>query len=124
MNACFYLLQDGVHIGEVWSGNGAAAVSKKTKKRLAIIGARVMLKMIFVDNFVHGDMHPGNVLVRFGSEQNVEETEYQESEENDGKTSFLERLALWTLSKVKKMQDTRFEPLLVLPSPPPLSLKT
>lgn len=33
-------------------------------KKIALIGARALLKMIFVDNFVHGDLHPGNILVR------------------------------------------------------------
>src|SRR4029078_6839882 len=32
-------------------------------KRLAQIGFRVMLKMVFEDGFVHADLHPGNILV-------------------------------------------------------------
>ena len=32
-------------------------------KRLAQIGFRVLLKMIFEDGFVHADLHPGNILV-------------------------------------------------------------
>ena len=32
-------------------------------KRLAQIGFRVMLKMIFEDGFVHADLHPGNILI-------------------------------------------------------------
>ncbi len=31
--------------------------------RLARIGFRTLLKMIFVDGFVHADLHPGNILV-------------------------------------------------------------
>ncbi|KAM3722640.1 putative aarF domain-containing protein kinase [Dirofilaria immitis] len=34
------------------------------RKKVALIGARALLKMIFVDNFVHGDLHPGNILLR------------------------------------------------------------
>ncbi|CAG9539561.1 unnamed protein product [Cercopithifilaria johnstoni] len=34
------------------------------KKKVALIGVRALLKMIFVDNFVHGDLHPGNILLR------------------------------------------------------------
>ena len=34
------------------------------RRRVALIGARTILKMIFADNFVHGDLHPGNILVR------------------------------------------------------------
>jgi ubiquinone biosynthesis protein len=32
-------------------------------KRLAEIGFRVLLKMVFEDGFVHADLHPGNILV-------------------------------------------------------------
>ena len=32
-------------------------------KRLAAIGFRVLLKMIFIDGFVHADLHPGNLFV-------------------------------------------------------------
>jgi ubiquinone biosynthesis protein len=32
-------------------------------KRLAKIGFRVMLKMVFEDGFVHADLHPGNILI-------------------------------------------------------------
>lgn len=32
--------------------------------RLAEIGVDALLKMIFVDNLVHGDMHPGNMLIQ------------------------------------------------------------
>jgi predicted unusual protein kinase regulating ubiquinone biosynthesis (AarF/ABC1/UbiB family) len=33
------------------------------RKKLARIGFRVMLKMVFEDGFVHADLHPGNILV-------------------------------------------------------------
>ena len=32
-------------------------------KRLAQIGFRVMLKMVFEDGFVHADLHPGNIFI-------------------------------------------------------------
>ncbi|XP_072040037.1 uncharacterized aarF domain-containing protein kinase 2-like isoform X2 [Amphiura filiformis] len=34
------------------------------KERLAEIGINTLLKMVFVDNFVHADLHPGNILVQ------------------------------------------------------------
>ncbi|KAM4092637.1 hypothetical protein ACB094_06G055100 [Castanea mollissima] len=34
------------------------------KSALAHIGTHTLLKMLLVDNFVHADMHPGNILVR------------------------------------------------------------
>lgn len=38
--------------------------SEELKKRLAEIGVDALLKMVFVDNLVHGDLHPGNMLVQ------------------------------------------------------------
>jgi aarF domain-containing kinase len=37
----------------------------KLKMKLSDLGTRAVLKMIFFDNFVHGDLHPGNMLVQF-----------------------------------------------------------
>ncbi|KAK1267721.1 hypothetical protein QJS04_geneDACA009037 [Acorus gramineus] len=34
------------------------------KSSLAHIGSHALLKMLLVDNFIHADMHPGNILVR------------------------------------------------------------
>lgn len=36
---------------------------EKKAKRLAAIGFRVMLKMVFEDGFVHADLHPGNIFI-------------------------------------------------------------
>lgn len=36
----------------------------RIKSALAHIGTNALLKMLLVDNFVHADMHPGNILVR------------------------------------------------------------
>lgn len=36
------------------------------KRKLARIGVNAFLKMCFNDNFVHGDLHPGNILVSEG----------------------------------------------------------
>ncbi|KAJ4962001.1 hypothetical protein NE237_021911 [Protea cynaroides] len=36
----------------------------RVKKALARIGTHALLKMLLVDNFIHADMHPGNILVR------------------------------------------------------------
>lgn len=36
----------------------------KVNRKLAHIGTHTFLKMLLVDNFIHADMHPGNILVR------------------------------------------------------------
>ncbi|KAJ8380469.1 hypothetical protein SKAU_G00012470 [Synaphobranchus kaupii] len=41
-------------------------VPEEVKRRIARMGADTLLKMMFVDNFVHGDLHPGNILVQGG----------------------------------------------------------
>ncbi|XP_054475237.1 uncharacterized aarF domain-containing protein kinase 2 [Anoplopoma fimbria] len=38
-------------------------VPLELKQKIARMGMETMLKMVFVDNFVHGDLHPGNILV-------------------------------------------------------------
>ncbi|KAK8942580.1 hypothetical protein KSP39_PZI009305 [Platanthera zijinensis] len=36
----------------------------RVRRDLAHIGTHALLKMLLVDNFIHADMHPGNILVR------------------------------------------------------------
>ncbi|GMT20674.1 hypothetical protein PFISCL1PPCAC_11971, partial [Pristionchus fissidentatus] len=54
--------QAGQHYGEE---RLHSRQSPAVRRRIALIGARALLKMLFVDNFVHGDLHPGNILIRF-----------------------------------------------------------
>ncbi|XP_064011584.1 uncharacterized aarF domain-containing protein kinase 2 isoform X2 [Pogoniulus pusillus] len=39
-------------------------IATELRQRLAKMGMDMILKMIFVDNFVHADLHPGNILVQ------------------------------------------------------------
>ncbi|XP_001375346.1 uncharacterized aarF domain-containing protein kinase 2 [Monodelphis domestica] len=39
-------------------------IPTKLKGRIAKLGIDMLLKMVFVDNFVHADLHPGNILVQ------------------------------------------------------------
>ncbi|XP_071583482.1 uncharacterized aarF domain-containing protein kinase 2 isoform X2 [Heliangelus exortis] len=41
-----------------------AGIATELRQRLAKMGMDMLLKMVFVDNFVHGDLHPGNILVQ------------------------------------------------------------
>ncbi|XP_043825272.1 uncharacterized aarF domain-containing protein kinase 2 [Dromiciops gliroides] len=39
-------------------------IPTKLKGKIAKLGIDMLLKMVFVDNFVHADLHPGNILVQ------------------------------------------------------------
>uniref|UniRef100_A0A8C4JVY2 AarF domain containing kinase 2 n=1 Tax=Dromaius novaehollandiae TaxID=8790 RepID=A0A8C4JVY2_DRONO len=41
-----------------------AEIGTELRQRLAKMGMDMLLKMVFVDNFVHADLHPGNILVQ------------------------------------------------------------
>ncbi|GAB4826836.1 hypothetical protein Ancab_033715 [Ancistrocladus abbreviatus] len=43
----------------------------RMKAALAHIGTHALLKMLLVDNFIHADMHPGNILVRVVQKRSV-----------------------------------------------------
>ena len=49
--------EPGIPLGDVIRDG-----STKLKKRVCDLGIQAFLKMLFVDNFVHGDLHPGNIL--------------------------------------------------------------
>jgi aarF domain-containing kinase len=49
--------EPGVALGDIIRDG-----STKLKKRVCDLGVSAFLKMLFVDNFVHGDLHPGNIL--------------------------------------------------------------
>uniref|UniRef100_W5LJ99 AarF domain containing kinase 2 n=1 Tax=Astyanax mexicanus TaxID=7994 RepID=W5LJ99_ASTMX len=55
---CFF--QESEPISSYLKSEVPAAV----KQRIARMGVDTLLKMVFVDNFVHGDLHPGNILVQ------------------------------------------------------------
>ena len=48
---------------EYIAGQKILQARRDDKTRLARVGFRVMLKMIFQDGFVHADLHPGNIFV-------------------------------------------------------------
>lgn len=44
------------------------------RKELAELGVDMLLKMVFTDNYWHGDLHPGNILVTSGNKLCVLDT--------------------------------------------------
>eukprot|EP01039_Chlorochromonas_danica_P008582 gene8583-9455_t len=41
-----------------------SSYARNLKKKLSDLGCRLILKMVFFDNYIHGDLHPGNILVQ------------------------------------------------------------
>jgi len=68
-NVLVETLMDGVSIekymtmADVVDGKVNDAV-RKLRSKLSDMGSRSMIKMIFFDNFIHGDLHPGNIMVQ------------------------------------------------------------
>ena len=56
-------LEPGTVMNEYLASGSLDHVDATTKHNLAVTGIKMFLKMIFVDNYVHGDLHPGNMLV-------------------------------------------------------------
>mmetsp|Transcript_4354 Transcript_4354/g.6905 ORF Transcript_4354/g.6905 Transcript_4354/m.6905 type:complete len:199 (+) Transcript_4354:1588-2184(+) len=40
-------------------------LSQDNRKYIAQVGCSTFIKMLFEDNFTHGDLHPGNILISF-----------------------------------------------------------
>lgn len=59
-NVLVETFEDGRSINEYMKGN----VSKSMKKKLVKLCSQSLLEMVFKHNFVHGDLHPGNILVQ------------------------------------------------------------
>ncbi|KAH8098065.1 kinase [Aureococcus anophagefferens] len=56
--------EDGLPLAECLRALEGAPEAKAAKRAIAARGLRALLKMLFVDNCVHCDMHSGNLLVR------------------------------------------------------------
>jgi aarF domain-containing kinase len=54
-------LEHGVSIGEC-----LRSFAHEDQKRIGAVSLRAFLQMVLVDNFVHSDLHPGNMLVQHG----------------------------------------------------------
>jgi predicted unusual protein kinase regulating ubiquinone biosynthesis (AarF/ABC1/UbiB family) len=56
--------EEGIPIGQFVATRAQSTDEREMRSVLARLGLRAVCKMVFVDNFVHGDMHPGNILVQ------------------------------------------------------------
>ena len=61
------LIEDALPIGEIQNllANTTPVESAHVRRDLAVLGFRGFLQMLLWDNFVHADLHPGNILVTF-----------------------------------------------------------
>ncbi|KAJ3670196.1 hypothetical protein LUZ60_010520 [Juncus effusus] len=55
--------EDGEMVSRFFEGIGESG-NEVLRRDLARTGTYAFLKMLLEDNFIHGDMHPGNILVR------------------------------------------------------------
>lgn len=58
------LIEDSIPIGSITRYDSKVR-SAGVRKDLAVLGLRGFLQMLLWDNFVHADLHPGNILVTF-----------------------------------------------------------
>ncbi|XP_030588102.1 uncharacterized aarF domain-containing protein kinase 2 [Archocentrus centrarchus] len=70
----------------------SSEIPKEVKQRIAKMGVDTLLKMVFVDNFVHGDLHPGNILVQCQGPCTGSSDGTSTSREHHGKTTLTD---LW-----------------------------
>ena len=63
---------DGVGIHHYMDQTGTEG--EVLRKELAELGVDMLLKMVFRDNYWHGDLHPGNILVTHGNRLGVLDT--------------------------------------------------
>ena len=58
-NVLVETFHDGQLMSDFLDHEGDLALSKNLRKRLAETGLDAILRMVFKDNFIHGDLHPG-----------------------------------------------------------------
>ncbi|CAI4227894.1 unnamed protein product [Auanema sp. JU1783] len=116
--------ENGMYINRLVSEENDSELQSKqspaVRRRIAQLGARALLKMIFVDNFVHGDLHPGNILIRFNDNEEhlpgVHRAPPSDSIFKQG-SDFIRNLLDWRAKPKVKFTDSPYvqdEPTLVL----------
>ncbi|PIK57778.1 aarF domain containing kinase 2-like [Apostichopus japonicus] len=60
--------EEGTPISHFTCWKSSFPKSSRLKRRLAKLGISAILKMVFINNFVHADLHPGNIIVQYESD--------------------------------------------------------
>jgi len=77
--------------------------------RLARIGFRTLLKMLFADGFVHADLHPGNILVDDTGKVIILDLGLTAELDGAARTTFATFFAAWANRDAKRMAKLMFE---------------
>jgi len=77
--------------------------------RLARIGFRTLLKMLFADGFVHADLHPGNILVDASGKVIILDLGLTAELDGKARTTFATFFASWANRDGKRMARLMFE---------------
>jgi ubiquinone biosynthesis protein len=80
-----------------------AGKRSKDPARLARIGFRTLLKMVFEDGFVHADLHPGNILVTPEDKVAILDLGLTATLDEDNRRNFGRFFASWAVGDGKSM---------------------
>jgi len=70
---CHYLLATADCARNVLNAHAFAASCQKEKSQIGVASIETFLQMVLVDNFVHSDLHPGNILIQMPEEYGDED---------------------------------------------------
>jgi ubiquinone biosynthesis protein len=93
-----------------WSqGRTPPGLENVDRKELSRVGVRAMMKMVFVDGFVHADLHPGNIFVLADGSWMVVDLGLVAELDGAYKSSFTRFFAAWAMGDGETMAGTVLE---------------